>query len=163
MAVTDPTDGAQRVSHAGTFNGNPVSAAAGVASLELLTPEAFARLDDAGRALERVVRQAIDTTGAPFFLNRTASLLYLEFTPPEAADDTDDWAPLTAAVRRRLPTAWLAHGLLGSAINASTVMTDDQIEEVGRRFTAAMSELMSYLGEVLPTAADAPRPAVAVG
>ena len=43
-------DGTQRVSHAGTFNGNPVSATAGRASLELLTPEAFDRLEVAGRS-----------------------------------------------------------------------------------------------------------------
>src|SRR5439155_13581359 len=53
MAVTDPTDGAPRVSHAGTFNGNPVSAAAGRASLELLTPDAFERLEVAGERLEK--------------------------------------------------------------------------------------------------------------
>jgi glutamate-1-semialdehyde 2,1-aminomutase len=166
MALTDPTDGTQRVSHAGTFNGNPVSAAAGVASLELLTPEAYVRLDDAGRRLERAIRTAIDTTRAPFFLNRTASLLYLEFTPSAPAapsDDTDEWTELTAMVRRRLPTAWLSHGLLGSAVNASTTVTDEQIDEVGRRFTAAMAELMSHVGDVLPTVMDAPRPAVAVG
>ena len=32
------------VPHAGTFNGNPLTMAAGLVSLELLTPDAFARL-----------------------------------------------------------------------------------------------------------------------
>jgi glutamate-1-semialdehyde 2,1-aminomutase len=155
MALTDPSEGPPRVSHAGTFNGNPVSAAAGRVSLELLTPEAFERLDVAGAGLERAVREAIEESGAPFSLNRTSSLLYMDFAPPEGAEGPTDWAALAPLVRRRLPTAWLAHGLLGSAINATTVMTDDQIAEVGRRFTNAMSELMRYLGDHLPEAAAA--------
>jgi glutamate-1-semialdehyde 2,1-aminomutase len=159
MRLTDPTDGAPRVSHSGTFNGNPVSAAAGRASLELLTPEAFARLEGAGRGLERVIRAAIERSGAPFTLNRAGSLLYLEFAPATA---TPEWAELTPIVRRRLPAAYLGHGLLGSAVNATTVMTDEQIAEVGRRFGAAMTELMEYIGADLPApGADAPAPAVA--
>lgn len=163
MRLTDPTDGAPRVSHSGTFNGNPVSAAAGRASLELLTPEAFARLEEAGRGLERVVRAAIERSGAPFTLNRAGSLLYLEF---DAATETAEWTELTPVVRRRLPTAYLGHGLLGSAINATTVMTDEQIAEIGRRFGAAMSELMEYVGAHLPAPGAvtlAPAVASAVG
>jgi glutamate-1-semialdehyde 2,1-aminomutase len=143
MRLTDPTDGAPRVSHAGTFNGNPVSAAAGRASLELLTDESYERLESAGRALERAIRGAIDRTGAPFTLNRAGSLLYLDFVP---GDDAETMV-VEPIVRRRLSTAWLSHGLLGSAINATTVMTDGQIEEIGRRFGAAMDELMSYVGD----------------
>jgi glutamate-1-semialdehyde 2,1-aminomutase len=155
MRITDPSEGSQRVSHAGTFNGNPVTAAAGRVSLELLTPAAFARLEVAGEALERVVGAAIAATGAPFRLTRAGSLLYMDFLAPEDAA----WADAAAIVRRRLPTAWLSHGLLGSAINATTVMTDEQIAEVGRRFTAAMAELMDHLGDALR--ADIREPAVA--
>ena len=52
--------------------------------------------------------------------------------------------------KRRLPTAWFSHGLLGIADQRdSTVMTDEQIDEIGRRFTAAMAELMEFAGEFL--------------
>jgi len=152
MALTDPTNGTQRVTHAGTFNGNPVSAAAGRASLELLTPAAFERLEGAGRRLERAVGSAITASGAPFRVTRAGSLLYLDFVAPGA----EGWAPAAALVRRYLPTAWLSHGLLGSAVNASTVMTDEQIDEVGRRFRTAMDELMRYVGEALPGVAAEP-------
>ena len=73
MRLADPTDGAPRVTHSGTFNGNPVSAAAGRASLELLTPDAFVRLEGAGLALERAIRAEIQRSGAPFTLNRAGS------------------------------------------------------------------------------------------
>jgi glutamate-1-semialdehyde 2,1-aminomutase len=163
MRLTDPTDGAPRVSHAGTFNGNPVTAAAGQVSLELLTPEAFARLEGAGRGLELAIRDAIEATGAPFSVNRAGSLLYLDLTGPA---ESEEWQAVAPAIRRRLPTAWLSHGLLGSAINATTVITDEQIAEVGRRFEAAMAELMQFLGEAVPAtgaerAVASARPAVA--
>ena len=96
-------------------------------------------------ALERVIADAIASTRAPFRVSRAGSLLYLEFAPPE----TPDGAVVGAVVRKRLPAAWLSHGLLGSAINASTVMTDEQIDEIGRRFRAAMAELMEFAGEFL--------------
>jgi glutamate-1-semialdehyde 2,1-aminomutase len=152
MRITDPSEGSQRVSHAGTFNGNPVTAAAGRVSLELLTPAAFARLEVAGDALRHVVQEAISATGTPFRLTGVGSLLYLDFLAP----DGDAWTDAAAIVRRRLPTAWLSHGLLGSAINATTVITDDQIAEVGRRFTAGMAELMEHLGEALSAVAREP-------
>ncbi len=152
MRITDPSEGTQRVSHAGTFNGNPVSAAAGRVSLELLTPGAFARLEAVGESLERVVGAAVATTGAPFRLTRAGSLLSFDFVPPES----QDWTEAAAVVRRRLPTAWLSHGLLGSAINATTVMSDAQIEEAGRRFEATLAELMEHLGAALRDAIREP-------
>ena len=41
------------MSHGGTFNGNPVAAAAGLATLGELTPEAYVRLDALGDAASR--------------------------------------------------------------------------------------------------------------
>jgi glutamate-1-semialdehyde 2,1-aminomutase len=155
MAVTDPTGGTARVVHSGTFNGNPVTAAAGRASLELLTSAAFERLETAGERLEGAVGAAIATTGAPFRITRAGSLLYLDFVPVDSPEAT----AVAPIIRRRLPAAWLSHGLLGSAINASTVMTDEQIEEIGRRFAAAMDELMEFTGEILT--AGRPQPATA--
>src|SRR5207244_5258891 len=40
------------VSHGGTFNGNPVAAAAGLATLRLLTPDVYPRLGALGGRLE---------------------------------------------------------------------------------------------------------------
>ena len=39
------------ISHGGTFNGSPVAAAAGLATLRELTPDVYARLDDLGERL----------------------------------------------------------------------------------------------------------------
>jgi glutamate-1-semialdehyde 2,1-aminomutase len=50
----------------GTFNGNPLVAAAGLATLtEVLTPEAYDRLASLGRRLADGCREAIDANGIP--------------------------------------------------------------------------------------------------
>src|SRR5207248_11094303 len=48
MALLDPRGGSPAIPHGGTFNGNPVGTAAGIATLEALTPEVFARLNALG-------------------------------------------------------------------------------------------------------------------
>lgn len=45
MAAFDPRQGRGRISHGGTFNANPLTMAAGVATLEALTPERYRQLD----------------------------------------------------------------------------------------------------------------------
>jgi glutamate-1-semialdehyde 2,1-aminomutase len=51
------------VSHGGTFNGSPVAAAAGLATLRALTPDAYVRLDGLGGRLESAVANEIASAG----------------------------------------------------------------------------------------------------
>jgi glutamate-1-semialdehyde 2,1-aminomutase len=48
------------ISHGGTFNGNPVAAAAGLATLRELTPAAYARLDALGERLRTAIEATIE-------------------------------------------------------------------------------------------------------
>ena len=48
MAVFDPRNGKLLAPHGGTFNAIPISMVAGTAAMELLTPEAFERLNELG-------------------------------------------------------------------------------------------------------------------
>lgn len=48
------------ISHGGTFNGNPVAAAAGLATLRELTPATFARLDALGDRIRAALAGAIE-------------------------------------------------------------------------------------------------------
>jgi glutamate-1-semialdehyde 2,1-aminomutase len=56
MNVTHPST-KNRVTHTGTFNGNPVTIAAGLATLRELTPVAFGRLDELGEYARGTLRQ----------------------------------------------------------------------------------------------------------
>jgi glutamate-1-semialdehyde 2,1-aminomutase len=62
------------VSHGGTFNGNPVAAAAGLATLRELTPDAYARLDRLGERLRTRLEAAIARDGLDARVNAVGSL-----------------------------------------------------------------------------------------
>src|SRR6185503_7291143 len=51
MDFYDPRKGGARISHGGTFNANPVTMAAGLATMNALTPDAYARLEALGERL----------------------------------------------------------------------------------------------------------------
>jgi glutamate-1-semialdehyde 2,1-aminomutase len=74
MALFDARrDGA--LSHGGTFNGNPVAAAAGLATLRLLDAEAYARLDMLGERLRTRVAAGFSEAGLGASIAGTASLV----------------------------------------------------------------------------------------
>ncbi|MEU1208361.1 aminotransferase class III-fold pyridoxal phosphate-dependent enzyme [Nocardia sp. NPDC005825] len=68
------------VTHAGTFNGNPVALAAVKAAMELsAAPGVFDELDDLGAAFEQAVTDVLISAGAPGSVRRVGSLL--QFVP----------------------------------------------------------------------------------
>lgn len=84
LSVPDLTG---RVSHAGTFNGNPMMANAGRATMELLTRDAFAQLAALGAyARERL---ADACTGLPLQVTGAGSLFKVTATPHRLRDYRD--------------------------------------------------------------------------
>src|SRR5499427_2174036 len=66
MAVFDPTRGGPPPApHGGTFNANPVTMAAGLAAMRLLTQDAFTRLDDLGAKLRASLDDCFKQAGVP--------------------------------------------------------------------------------------------------
>ena len=72
MALVAP-DGP--VYQAGTLSGNPLAMAAGAATLRLLVPDTYARLEEAGARLEAGLGDAADAAGASVRISRVGSLL----------------------------------------------------------------------------------------
>jgi glutamate-1-semialdehyde 2,1-aminomutase len=62
------------LTHGGTFNGNPVAAAAGLATLEQLTPDAFERLAALGERLRTGIAAGISADGLDASVTGVASL-----------------------------------------------------------------------------------------
>jgi glutamate-1-semialdehyde 2,1-aminomutase len=97
---------------AGTMSGNPLSMAAGLATLEVIAsdPEFYGRLEAMGAALEDGLSTAAARAGAPCTIGRVGSMWTLFFTP----DRVDDWAGAARAdVARfaRFFRAMLARGI----------------------------------------------------
>ena len=77
----DPAwDRSERVAHAGTFNANPVSAAAAVATLEIVADGALqARANKTGEELRRGISEAMKRAGAPGTVYGEASIFHPSF------------------------------------------------------------------------------------
>ncbi|MCC6193634.1 MAG: aminotransferase class III-fold pyridoxal phosphate-dependent enzyme [Burkholderiales bacterium] len=79
--------GGGRVTHAGTFNGNPVMSVAGRATMEALTPETFARLATLGEHARAGLAKAVH--GLPLQITGAGSLFKVTATAKRIHDYRD--------------------------------------------------------------------------
>ena len=94
MAFYDPrsrgadgqSTGGARISQGGTFNANPVTMAAGLATLNALTPEAYARLDALGERLRGGVARLLTATRRRGQVSGVGSLFWLHWTTEKLTD-----------------------------------------------------------------------------
>ena len=116
--------------HGGTFSGNPVSMAAGAASLRLLTPEAIARLNTLGDEARLAAQARVAPVGWEV---RGRGSLFRPFP--------DGKTGLDAELRKRLWWAAYNRGLLLTQANCvalSTPMTEDVVADVVERLADAV-------------------------
>lgn len=78
-----------KVYQAGTLSGNPVAVAAGLTTLELLTPEAYETLEANGARMEAGLQAIIDREGYPVCQYRVGSMFCLFFAPGPIANYDD--------------------------------------------------------------------------
>ncbi len=77
--------GREKVRHQGTFNANPVSAAAGIATLQIVRDtDACERADGAAQALRQAMNEALTDAGVPWSVYGDYSILHF-FTNPDGA------------------------------------------------------------------------------
>ncbi len=144
MNLWDPNHGPDFVQHAGTFNGNPMTAAAGVATLELLTPEVYEELERKGEKLRQMIRDLIAELEVPMGVTGATSLFALQFTT-EAVTDYRSYATNDKQMLQTVFTGLLNEGILMSnrcAGNVSAVHTDEDLE----KFVAALRRVLVRAG-----------------
>jgi glutamate-1-semialdehyde 2,1-aminomutase len=86
MNAYDPRGGGGRISHGGTFNANPLTMAGGLATMELLTPEAYGHLDGLGERLRAGVRSLLRRRKHPGQVTGVGSLFWLHWTAKRLTD-----------------------------------------------------------------------------
>jgi len=85
MSVFDHTAGF-KVRHDGTFNANPVTVAAGLETMRLMTPEAYDRLDGLGEYVRDRLRRLFRDTGRPAQICGAKSMFLAHLTSDELID-----------------------------------------------------------------------------
>ena len=134
MALFDPRGEGPVVLHAGTFNANPVTMAAGEATLSRLTSPVYEQLAQVGESLRGKLRAVLDEFEIPNQVTGIASLFGLHFTANEIIDHRST-LDVDGELQRGLTVGLMNEGVLpGSSVN---VLTGDA--EVDRLVDATRS------------------------
>ena len=143
MKVLDPAHG--RVFHSGTFNGNPVTMAAGNVSLRELTPERIGKMSELADRLREGLLAAATSVGVPLSVSQSGSIMNLHFSheAPSPSEHRD-----ADRLMARFHLAALNRGLFiapRGLIALSTVMTEAVIDEAVEHARAAMGDMSDEL------------------
>ncbi len=140
----------ERVAHQGTFNANPVSAAAGIAALRLIAAGGeVERADASAAALVRGVNRVCDELSVPGSAWAVSSMWHLNlgYAAPRPTDV--EWDALeeprgvTPALERPLKWALFNHGvdLMGTGGMVSSAHTAEDIARTVDAFRSAIGDL----------------------
>src|SRR5712691_11163571 len=140
MNYYDTRDGKGRINHGGTFNANPLTMAGGIATMEQLTPEAYARLDALGERVRGGVTRLLRKLKRPGQVTGVGSLFCLHWTKARLSDyrssrPTDPQAPARVFMGLLNEGVLLTQRGLGAC---SLAMTDADVD----RFVEALGRML---------------------
>ena len=141
MNFYDPRKGGPRISQGGTFNANPVTMAAGLATLNALTPEAYARLDALGDRLRGGVTRLLAATRRRGQVTGAGSLFWLHWTT-ETLTDYRSTRAKDAEMAQRVFMGMLNEGILMTQRGlgaCSLAMGDEDVD----RFVNALARVLA--------------------
>jgi glutamate-1-semialdehyde 2,1-aminomutase len=126
------------VSHGGTFNGNPVAAAAGLATLRELTPDAYARINGLGDRLAARVSAAIERDGLDARVTNVGSLFQVFRRDSGAAFAPGAGRPSDLHLGLLLSGFLLAPRGMGAI---PTVATEDDVDDLADAIAAVLARI----------------------
>ena len=131
MELFDPTSGAT-IPHAGTFNANPVTMAAGEVVMNHLTPDVYDRMNALGEELRAKLSAVFDEFEVPAQVTGIGSLFGVHFTSEEIRDYRSV-VRSDQTMRKALFTGLLNEGILlqtGTAGAMNSLTTTDDIDSL---------------------------------
>lgn len=147
MSVLDQTNGPPPVAYGGTFNANPVTMAAGLAAMELLTPDEYERLKSLGERLREGLRKTIADRRIAAQVKGAASLVSLILSDKKI-DNYRDMAragvdgKAVKALHRGLLNRGVLMVLQGGFI-LSTPMTFDEVDLIIATVDETLAEVVA--------------------
>ena len=142
MELLDPRQ-TPNLAQGGTYNGNPLGMAAGLACMTELTPDVYDELNRKGARVAEQLTEVFDSHQVPAQVNGVASLLAIHFTDQPVTD----YRSMAAADKKKTHDFFLSlvnHGVLMAprAMGAiSTPMGESDIQEFVDAVDAALTEL----------------------
>jgi glutamate-1-semialdehyde 2,1-aminomutase len=137
----------RHMKHAGTFNGNLVSMAAGIRAMELLGPEAISRLNSGGEALASLAREALASSGLPGTVTGYGSMFNVHIgTEVGTARTGSEFAGHDQELMELFHLALLNEGVFAAPrgfFNTSTVLSDENLEGAAE----ALKQALAYVAE----------------
>lgn len=146
MSVFDPRK-AGSLSQSGTFNGNRVTMAAGIASMRLLDQKAIDKLEKLSARLQEGMKASIKKNGLPFSTTRAGSLLNLHLTPEEPVDYATTYSPYKELLKL-YHLEMMLRGIFCAnrgTLVVSTVMTEADIDA----YLEAFSDIMVKMAKLV--------------
>ena len=132
--------------HAGTFNGNPATMAAGITAMRLLDASAFERLSELGEALGESLRAAARRAGVALDVTQIASVIGV---------DVPRGGAFAAEILDLIVLELLNRGFkAASMMTVSTATTTDEIRALEDALTDVLREFRPAIAQVAPAATE---------
>lgn len=147
----------QRISHSGTLNANPVTATAGVATLEQLTADEIARINGLGESLAEGIREVLTKLNIKGQVTGQGSLQNLHFSQIPVIDGKTAKKVANQDILHLLHLALMERGIFVPARNLfviSTPMTEKEIDMAIKAVDDALNELRPYIEQLWPELID---------
>jgi glutamate-1-semialdehyde 2,1-aminomutase len=141
--------------HSGTFNGNPLTMAAGIASVNALTPQAIERINLLGADLRQGMAEAFAEAGMHGHATGEGSLAYVHWTADKIASAADvvRWKQKAAELPRLLHLELLNQNIFSAnrgLFNLSTPMNGNEIDQFLEAFRSSLYTLKPYVAQEAP-------------
>jgi glutamate-1-semialdehyde 2,1-aminomutase len=133
------------IAQGGTYNGNPLGMAAGLAAMQELTPDVYAELNRKGERVAGQLAEVFASHGVPAQVNNVGSLLAIHFSDRPVVD----YRTMAAADKKRSRDLFLGlinHGVLMAPRGMGAISTPMD-EQVVQGFVDAVDETV---GEFKP-------------
>ena len=141
MALYDPTGGSPAIPQSGTYNGNPIVMAAGLATLRTMTDAAYGDIHERTSRLGDGLRRVFSDAGVPGCVVTAGSLFQLYFLA-EAPRNYREAARDDGARQRWLYFWLMNHGIVTRrGGNVSLPMTDHHVDRLVDEVSNALRHL----------------------
>ncbi len=145
------------VMHSGTFSGNAIVMASGIAALELYDEKEVTRLGVLGDRLRKGIRIIMDELGVDCYVGGVQSIMYIQFpnvvaqNKREISFNTIPYMEFSKYLRMAMPINGLygiSRGVIGMML--STAMDEKIIDEVLVRFKKTMELVLPIYEDLKP-------------